>query len=278
MLEIKPIYNSGTISFSTPPSDLKNNEKKLTRKISKDPKGIIPNGIYKVFDYEEKRLIITSIISFLFFVTFVTILALMFSKVLKYHWILYVPFFGLAGFSLVKLVYSIINMFSLKKSVNYYRESLSRDSKITPPFISKLYLKLNLQQVHHNWLTIFSLFYGTIVLVIFWWLKDVSWWVFEFKEWIAGLGPSPEVISYFSIGALAFVLASYIYLTIFRKKRIIDIQSFFGNEVVSQLEIDKMTMERNKAFSRIFGLSILIILVLPIIIKIILKYTKKGKG
>lgn len=273
MLDIKPIYNSGTISFVAKPATSSNT--KLKSKIIKDPKGIIPNGIYKVFEYEKRRQIITAFLSFIVSIGFSVILALLIVKILDYHWLIYVPVVFFLALSLIKTILCLIDYSTLKKSIIFYRESLMRNSKITPPFISKLYLKLNLQQVHHNWFTIATLFYGSLVLIIFWWLKDVNWWVFDFKKWIHDLGPNPINICYISFGVLGLILLSYIVLTIFRKKRIIDIQAFFGNEVISQVEIDKMTMERNKGLRRIFFLSILFILILPIIIRIIWKYSKK---
>lgn len=273
MLEIKPIYNSGTISFVAQPSlDL---ETKIKSKILKDPKGIIPNGIYKVFEYEKRRQIITSIICGLLSIAFMILLSLLIAKVLDYHWITYVPLIFFLALAMTKMILTLIELSSLKKSISFYRESLARNSRTTPPFISKLYIKLNLQQVSHNWFAIFSLFYGTIVLIIFWWLKDVNWWIFDFKKWINDLGPDPMLICYLSFAILVSIMIIFILLTIFRKKRIIDIQAFFGNEVISQVEIEKMAIERNKALRKIFFFSILFILILPIIIRIIWKYSRK---
>ena len=111
---------------------------------------------------------------------------------------------------------------------------------------------------------------------MFWWLKDANWWIFEFNIWIKNLTKNPEAVGGIMISILIFTLFLHIYLTIYRKKRIIDIQSFFGNEVISQVEIDNIVAEQNKKYKRLFLLSIIIVLVFPFIIRII--YRKiKGK-
>ena len=158
-----------------------------------------------------------------------------------------------------------------------YRESIVAGSKLTPPFISSLYLKLYKKQTRQNWVVIAFIFYGTVTTLIFWWLKDVNWWIFEFKTWIANLATNPEIIGSIMIGILVTVLFFHIYFTIYRKKRIIDIQSFFGNEVISQLEIDNIVSNQNKKYRRIFFLSIIIILVLPFIIRIIYRKVRGKK-
>jgi Mg2+/citrate symporter len=73
------------------------------------------------------------------------------------------------------------------------------------------------------------------------------------------------------------VMIVHIWFTIFRKKRIIDIQSFFGNEVISQIEIQKTTSDMNKAYRKIFFLSILTILIIPLIIKVIISKVRSKK-
>ena len=61
MLELKPIYNTGTITFIESPEKM--TLKKIDSSYIRDPKGIIPNGIYKVFKHEKNKQIF--LISFL---------------------------------------------------------------------------------------------------------------------------------------------------------------------------------------------------------------------
>lgn len=53
MIDLKPIYNTGTITFIESPE--KAALKKIDSTYIRDPKGIIPNGIYKVFKHEKGK-------------------------------------------------------------------------------------------------------------------------------------------------------------------------------------------------------------------------------
>lgn len=52
-MNLKPIYDTGTITFVDSPKNI--TLKKIDSSYIKDPKGIIPNGIYKVFRHEKKN-------------------------------------------------------------------------------------------------------------------------------------------------------------------------------------------------------------------------------
>ena len=51
-MNLKPIYDTGTITFVDSPKNVV--LKKIDSSLVKDPKGVIPNGIYKVFRHEKK--------------------------------------------------------------------------------------------------------------------------------------------------------------------------------------------------------------------------------
>ena len=53
MLDLKPIYNTGTITFVDSPKKIE--LKKIDSSFISDPEGIIPNGIYKVFKNEKSK-------------------------------------------------------------------------------------------------------------------------------------------------------------------------------------------------------------------------------
>ncbi|MGL5204905.1 MAG: MSC_0882 family membrane protein [Metamycoplasmataceae bacterium] len=265
-MEIKPIYNTGTITFIENPAKI--NSIKINSNFKQDPKGVIPNGIYKVFKHENSRSIFVFVLASLIFISQIILISLI-STILNWGWFWYIPTSVVAIASLGKLIYSLIEYRGLRHSINVYRDDLSSGLKTTPPFISNIYIKLYKKQVTHNWITIATLFYGTIAVLIFWWLKDVSWWIFDFKLWISQLGPQPDNLAIYIVIGLIGVMSIHIWFTVFRKKRIVDIQSFFGNEVISQIEIQKIVYDMNKAYRKIFFLSILIILIIPIIIKIV---------
>ncbi len=273
-MQIKPIYNTGTITFVENPSKI--NAIKINSNYKQDPLGVIPNGIYKVFKHENTRFLFVFILCFAILISQIIIISLI-SNVLKWGWFWYIPTSVIAIVSLAKLIYNFIEYRGLKNAVKVYRDDLGSGLKTTPPFISNIYIKLYKKQVTHNWITISILFYGTIFVLIFWWLKDVNWWVFNFEQWIKDLGPAPENLAIYIIIGLIGLMVVHIWFTIFRKKRIIDIQSFFGNEVISQIEIQKITADMNKAYRKIFFLSVLSILVVPIIVKVIINKVRSKK-
>ncbi len=270
MLELKPIYNTGTITFIESPEKM--SIKKIDSSYIRDPKAIIPNGIYKVFKHEKNKqlfLIIFSSILLIANIIWFILMATIYKEKVNKFW--YAP----ASFSFCliswKLITILLNTKQLNASINLYRESLMEGSRLTPPFVTNMYLNLYKSQTRQNWIVLAILFYGIIFILLFWWLKDVQWWIFDFSGWIRAIAHNPENIGIILITILITTLAMHIYFTIYRKKRIIDIQSFFGNEVISQLEIDELVKEKNKHYAKIFFISILIILVFPFFIWIVYK-------
>lgn len=276
MLDIKPIYNTGTITFIDSPEKI--NLKKIDSSYIKDPEGIIPNGIYKVFKHEknkQKFLLIFNSILLLGVSIYIVLLSTIYLKTINIFWLV----FGAIAFCLIswKFISTILDTFHLKKSIEIYRDSLIAGSRLTPPLISNLYINLYKRQTRQNWIVITFLFYGTLFTLIFWWLKDVNWWIFKFKDWIHNLTKNPDIVGICLISVLLLTIIMHIYFTVYRKKRIIDIQSFFGNEVISQTEINEMISKKSKLYRRAFFISILVILVLPFIGWIIYKkFIKKN--
>ncbi len=270
MLDIKPIYNTGTITFIESPEKV--TLKKIDSTYVKDPEGVIPNGIYKVFKSEknkQKFLIVFTSVILLGLIIYIALLSSVYLHKVNHFW--FVPGTICFLLTLWKFISVLLDTRALSKSVALYRESLLAGSRLTPPFISNLYIKLFKNQARQNWIVIAFMFYGTIFTLLFWWLKDVNWWVFTFKDWIHNITHNPELVGFFLIAILVLTLAFHIYFTVYRKKRIIDIQSFFGNEVISQPEIDEIVRKKNKLYRRIFFISILVILVIPFIVWIIYK-------
>ncbi|MBD5423279.1 MAG: hypothetical protein HDR43_02175 [Mycoplasma sp.] len=270
MLDLKPIYNTGTITFIESPEKV--SLKKIDSSYIRDPKGIIPNGIYKVFKHEKNKqnflICFLSTILLAISIWIILISTIFFEKTNKFWFIPAAISFILASWKLISV---ILDTKHLNISINLYRESIVAGSRLTPPFVSNMYLKLFKSQTRQNWIVIAFLFYGIIFTLLFWWLKDVNWWIFRFKDWIKAIANNPENIGFVLISILIITLVLHIYFTIYRKKRIIDIQSFFGNEVISQVEIDEMVRNKNKLYAKIFFMSILIILIFPFLGWIIYK-------
>ncbi len=248
----------------------------------KDPQGIIPNGIYKVFSLEKSvklasiiSSLIIFIISAIFITLFITSPSLFINTTnnekIKWGWYIIPSIAIVLTFYLMTI--ELIELIGISRSVVAYRDSIKLGAISTPPFITLLYRKLILKQVRRTWLVVAIIFYVGIFTLIFWGLKDVKWKHLDFKKWIHNSFPNPELVIYILCGIMAAVLALHISFTIFRKKRTVDIQSFFGNEVMDYNELQEKKSKAHKFYAKIFLISILLILVLPFIIYIILKKT-----
>lgn len=248
----------------------------------KDPQGIIPNGIYKVFSLEKSvklASIISSLIIFIISAIFITLfitspslfINIANNEKIKWGWYIIPSIAIVLTFYLMTI--ELIELIGISRSVVAYRDSIKLGAISTPPFITLLYRKLILKQVRRTWLVVAIIFYVGIFTLIFWGLKDVKWKHLDFKKWIHNSFPNPELVIYILCGIMAAVLALHISFTIFRKKRTIDIQSFFGNEVMDYNELQEKKSKAHKFYAKIFLISILLILVLPFIIYIILKKT-----
>lgn len=248
----------------------------------KDPQGIIPNGIYKVFSLEKSvklASIISSLIIFIISAIFITLfitspslfINIANNEKIKWGWYIIPSIAIVLTFYLMTI--ELIELIGISRSVVAYRDSIKLGAISTPPFITLLYRKLILKQVRRTWLVVAIIFYVGIFTLIFWGLKDVKWKHLDFKKWIHNSFPNPELVIYILCGIMATVLALHISFTIFRKKRTVDIQSFFGNEVMDYNELQEKKSKAHKFYAKIFLISILLILVLPFIIYIILKKT-----
>ena len=248
----------------------------------KDPQGIIPNGIYKVFSLEKSvklASIVSSLIIFIISAIFITLfitspslfINIANNEKIKWGWYIIPSIAIVLTFYLMTI--ELIELIGISRSVVAYRDSIKLGAISTPPFITLLYRKLILKQVRRTWLVVAIIFYVGIFTLIFWGLKDVKWKHLDFKKWIHNSFPNPELVIYILCGIMATVLALHISFTIFRKKRTVDIQSFFGNEVMDYNELQERKSKAHKFYAKIFLISILLILVLPFIIYIILKKT-----
>ncbi len=273
-MDLKPINNNDTITFINTSTFKKSKIK--TQKIVADPSGSIPNGIYGVIRWEFVRQFITAIITSILLITSVIIISLG-ATIWKFGPLTYIGPVILGLLSLMKLSVTIIEWSEIKRGVARYREDLKVGLKSTPPFIAKLYIKFFKKQVAHNWITFTTIFYGGIFTLMLWWLKDVNWWVLDFKTWIHnGIG-RPNLVATLLAISLLITAIIHIIFTIQRKKKIADINLYFGMELAPESQIEEIKSSRNKAYRRLFFLSVLIILVIPMIVWIIYKIIKRRR-
>lgn len=270
-MDIKPRFNENTITFSAPVK-----KTSLESKVIKDPDGVISNGLYKVIRWEQLRqkivLSITSSLS-LGLITLITLYA----TVYNVSWLAYV----LPAIVLLYAMYKTITTFAegswLKKSVNKYKEDKKMGLTTSPPFLAKLYVDLQKKQITHNWLTFFVLFNGGIITLLLWWLKDVSWWIFHFDQWINDLFANPTLMSWIFTIVLVVVGVFHIAMAIQRKKRLLDMDAYFGGNIVPQSELEIIKQSRNKAYRRMFVIYLMIIVIIPALVWVILRVLKRKR-
>lgn len=249
-----------------------------------DPEGIIPNGIYKVFRLERNvklaSIIISSIVAFfsLLFCILFAAAPKIFSNDGKVKWGHYIIPVILLGLSIYMFIIELIELIGISRSVVFYRESIQRGAISTPPFITLLYRKLIMKQVRRTWFVVAIIFYVGLFTLIFYGLKDVDWKGLHFKKWIDNTFKNPMAVVYVLCAIMLVSLILHIALTIFRKKRLVDIQSFFGNEVMDYNDLQEKKSKAHRFYAKIFFISILVLLIIPFIIYIVLRKTVwKGK-
>ncbi len=273
-MQLKPINNNDTITFINTSTFTKTDLKHS--KIVTDPVGKIPNGIYGVIRWEKFRQVITMLISGLLLLTMSIIITLG-ALYWKFGPLTYVAP-SIAGLlALYRFMVSTLEFFNLKKSVTRYRQDIQVGLTSTPPFISKMYIGMHKKQVAHNWITFTLLFYGGLSTIILWWLKDTSWWIFKFDIWIKEWMGNPSLIATLMSVALLVIAVMHIVFAIQRKKRINDMNLYFGAELAPESQIEEIKSIRNKAYRRLFIISILIILVIPIVVLLILKLIRRKR-
>lgn len=277
-MQLQPLFANDTSTIKV--SVAQPREVKLVKeeKVTVDPKGVISSGIYKVINWEKNRLnFVFAVIAFITIANaiFISVYSTVFSSSLK--WSAYILPVSVQLFALYKLLISLFELSSLNKSVDRYREDLRFDLASLPAFINKMYFNLYSRQVTHNWFTFFTVFYGTIFTLIFWWLKDFNWWILTFDQWIRMTFGNPDLMVWVFSGSLISLLFIHVAFVIHRKRRILEMDAYFGGQLAPVSEINKMQKEKNKFFRRLFIFSVLLILVIPILIKLILRYIKKSK-
>ncbi|CAM9139376.1 MSC_0882 family membrane protein [Mycoplasma todarodis] len=273
-MDLRPINNNDTITFVNTSTFTKTNLK--TTKIVADPTGAIPNGIYGVIRWEKFRQVITMILSGALLIAMAIIITLGATK-WDFGPLTYVAPSVAGILALFRFSISTMEFISLKKSVARYRQDIQVGLTSTPPFISKMYIGMHKKQVAHNWITFSLLFYGGLSTIILWWLKDVSWWIFKFDVWIHNWMGKPSLIATLMSIALLVIAIVHIIFAIQRKKRINDMNMYFGAELAPESQVEEIKAIRNKAYRRLFIISVIVVLVIPMVVLAILKLIRRKR-
>lgn len=270
-MEIKPKFDTNTIKIAAPV-----HRANLPQKIVKDPTGVIANGIYKVIRWEKLRQFMVLIFSLLIMLISIITMVL-FYTVYNLGWAAYI----IPGVFLLATFYkSMTTLFEIrvfKKAVAKYKADLAIGVAHHPPFIVKLYRNLYIKQVFHNWATFFLLLHIGLFTLILWWLKDKSWWIFEFEDWIKAAFHDPYLMQWIFGVILIIIAFIHVIFAIQRKKRILDIDAYFGEHIIAASDIDILKKDRNKVCRRLFLAYVLVILVIPLLVKWIIKFIRRKK-
>ncbi|WKX02161.1 MSC_0882 family membrane protein [Candidatus Mycoplasma mahonii] len=272
-MDIKPLYDTNTIKFVNPAVT---SATKLSQKVAVDPDNVIPNGIYKVIRWENIRQKVTlslfsilSIASIIFIVLYMTVLNSSILSIIIPSCILVLSFY--------KIFITISEINYLTKSLIRYKEDLKIGLSDAPPFIAKLYKSIIKKQANHNWITFVIVFYGGITTLLLWWLKDVSFWIFNFKEWIRMWFSNPDLMTIIFSIALLSVMLIQIVLTIQRKKKLLEIDLYFGNKIMPESDSIAIKQDINKCNRRLFVISIMIFMIIPVIAWFTFKFIKRKR-
>ncbi|WP_127942987.1 MSC_0882 family membrane protein [Mycoplasma sp. ATU-Cv-703] len=267
-MELKPLFQTSTIKIVTSPATSVKKSLGRRAKVSEDPLGVIPTGIFRVIRSEILRQKLTLIfLSGLLLALGIWIT--LFALVYKTSWISYVLPSSLLLFSVYKFLITLVEMGCMSRAVTRYREDLRLDLTSTPPFLATLYLNLFKKQIAHNWLTFVMIFYGGILTLLLWWLKDFQWWFFDFKNWIQALFANPTLMSWIFTIALITLAVLHILMSIHRRKKILEIDAYFGAKLAPASEIETLKTNHNKFYRRLFLVSLLVMLIIPVIIKMV---------
>ena len=270
-MDIKPKFNDGTIKFSMPIR-----AEKLSTTTTEDPKGDISAGLYKIIRWEKiRQIVVLSVIGTMLLCS--SIMIALFAAVYNSSWAAYIIPSGVAGFCLFKVFNTFTEMAYLKKAVVKYREDIRAGLATTPPFLEKIYSKLHIKQIRHNWAVVFVLFNGTIITLLLWWLKDVHWWIFDFKAWVKDLFSDPTLMTWIFTFSLVGILVAHLIMTIQRKRRILEIEAYYGTTLVSAADMEKIKEIKNRTYRRLFIWYVVVILVLPLIVWMIVKLLRRRK-
>lgn len=272
-MEIKPLNETSTIQIPIRTQKITT----LTKVKTHDPDNIIPNGIYKVIKWENFRQFFAIALSLIIFAISVVMISLYATNVLHIGWAGYLIPAATGTISFYKLITTIFENKFMRKAVERYKENLGIEINSTPAFVAKLYKSLHVKQVSHNWLTFMFIFYGGIFTLLLWWLKDVSWWIFHFNAWIKDIWTNPEIMVWIATGALIAIAFMHIVFAIQRKKRILEIDAYFGLTLIPEGELATIKEVRNKFWRRVFILSVMTILVIPLITMLIMKLISRKK-
>ena len=271
-MSIVPLNGDKTLEISIPTvTDIDPKSKVIA-----DPLDEMPNGIYRVVKWENVRMLFVIVFSLLVLFASTTLL-LLDIYAWDTSWVAYLIPTPFILFSFLYLLMTLFDFRNLKKSIEIYRRDLKMGLTSTPPFVVKIYRSLIVKQIRHNWISFFLILHIGITTILLWWLKDTSWWIFEFDKWIHKLFKDPTMMSWIFTISLILVAVYLIVMTIQRKRRMVEMDAYFGVNIISPGEVESIKESKNKTYRRLFVIYLMILIIIPFVVKLVLRILKLKK-
>ncbi|EGV00081.1 hypothetical protein MCSF7_01436 [Mycoplasmopsis columbina SF7] len=285
----RPIEDSQTVEV------IRNNQEldyvASDQKIHRDPKNQISPRVYKVIRQEKVIKIINMSISFSLMLIAIILFILTYTQVGIFTAKLYVGYLIIFGaIAFFTMVFGIKNAIENKKwsnTVQKYREALNIGDYNTSNTFHIAYRKIVLKDVNLTWLVIFTITYVGLFSLIIYGLYSSKEWVIdkenfklklEWAKWLDNTFGNTILLCILCGISLATLVATYISILLFDKKRLSDIDDFLGEksiEILKNINDDKKA--RNKAWLKSYLIIVTLTILVPIAIILFILWRVIGK-
>ncbi|WP_406617235.1 MSC_0882 family membrane protein [Mycoplasmopsis adleri] len=280
-MQYRPIQNAGTVEIVEQNRELESATK--SSKVHQDPKHQFSPRIYRVIR-SEKMLKIT-LMTLFFSIALFSIIAfvLAFFKIAPFKSETSAPLYGylvlfgtVAFISIAVGIKNAIENVQWSHTVQRYRDAISAGDYTSSTTFHIVYRKIILKDINLLWILIFILTYlGLFTLIIFGLYKSGSWEAgnpngsfhinLDWRQILdKGFG-NTQLFCLISVIIMASLIAGYIIIKLFDKKRLADISDFLGERSVEiQEQIEKDKKDRNKMWLRIYLVVVILTILLPL--------------
>ncbi|PAF55018.1 MSC_0882 family membrane protein [Mycoplasmopsis agassizii] len=292
-MNIKPLNDTSTVNIITPSEQMQKIYLETTT-FQKPPNEIIPNGLYRVFRFERFFDVFMMVALSMVILTMAAIIIvntirpdLLLTPTIKQELTINVAenttlqpliaiyiITGLVIFAaFAKIISVAIDFSSIKRSMEQYRNNLKNEDYSSPAYIDNLYKRLIVGQVNHNWITIHLLWFGGLFVAILFGLKNADWSIGEpggvylpitWNIWIKNAFIDPDLVVTLFVTILLAWIVTHIVFFLVRKKRKMDIESFFAKSQLADTETSQKWVSRTrKIWFTTFLILNLILIVIP---------------
>lgn len=286
-MKYRPIQNLNTIEIVKSNHDL--GLAQSNRRVYQDPKHQFSPRIYKVIRGEKILKITALSISFSIMIFSIILFILTWFKVGPFNTggekplIGYLVLFGTLGFfSMIQGAKNSIENLKWTHTVQRYRDAVSAGDYTSSTTFHIVYRKIILKDINLLWILIFILTYlGIITLIIFGLYQSGTWMAgsrdghffieLPWREWLDNGFKNTRLFCLISVIIMASLIVAYSVIKVFDKKRLADISDFLGERSVEiQEQIETAKKDRNKMWARIYIISVVLTILLPIALVLIL--------